>query len=196
MAAPRLLVIDNFDSFTFTLVDYLRSLGASVHVIRNDAIDVDCALSPEHDAIVISPGPGTPENAGVSIALASACIERERPLLGVCLGHQAIAAACGSAVRRTGPMHGKTAVVTHDGSGLFGFLPSPLEAARYHSLAVFEPGPPLVANAWSDDGTVMGLRHASAPVHGVQFHPESVASEHGHALLRNFLDLASAHAAA
>jgi anthranilate synthase component 2 len=189
MRPPRVLVIDNFDSFTFTLVDYLKSLGAEVRVERNDSIALEEALAPEHDAILISPGPGTPQQAGISVALAGACIERNRPLLGVCLGHQAIALACGSAVERTAPVHGKVARVTHDGSGLFAGLPSPLAATRYHSLAVPQPGPPLVANAWSDDGVVMGFRHERAPVHGVQFHPESVASADGHDLLRNFLNL-------
>ena len=190
MPAPRLLVIDNFDSFTFTLVDYLETLGASVRVERNDAIPVERALGSEHDAVLISPGPGAPGDAGISVALAAACIARKRPLLGVCLGHQAIALACGSAVERTAPVHGKVAAVRHDGSGVFAGLPSPLAATRYHSLGVPQPRPPLIANAWSADGVVMALRHESAPAHGVQFHPESVASEHGHAMLRNFLQLA------
>jgi anthranilate synthase component 2 len=187
--APRLLVVDNFDSFTFTLVDYLKTLGAAVRVERNDAISIQDALGPDHDAILISPGPGTPHDAGISVALAAACVERRRPLLGVCLGHQAIALACGSPVERTAPVHGKVADVRHDCTGIFAGLPSPLAATRYHSLAVPAPTPPLLANAWSDDGVVMAFRHANAPVHGVQFHPESVASEHGHALLRNFLEL-------
>ncbi|WP_310468775.1 aminodeoxychorismate/anthranilate synthase component II [Sphingomonas sp.] len=187
MAAPRVLVLDNYDSFTFTLVDYLKSLGAEVVVARADALGVGEALAPEHDAILISPGPGTPADAGISVALAAACIEARRPLLGVCLGHQAIAAACGSAVTRAAPVHGKAGAVRHDGSGLFAGLPSPFAATRYHSLAVPDPRPPLIANAWSKDGLVMGLRHAAAPVHGVQFHPESVATEHGHALLAAFL---------
>ncbi len=191
MPAPRVLVLDNFDSFTFTLVDYLRSLGASVRVERNDALSLGSALAPEHQAILISPGPGHPLEAGISLALAAACIERRRPLLGVCLGHQAIALACGSAVRRVEPVHGKIAAVSHDGTGLFAGLPSTFAATRYHSLAVPDAQPPLLVNAWAPGGLVMGLRHRSAPVHGVQFHPESVASEHGHALLRNFLTLAT-----
>ena len=190
MAGPRVLVVDNFDSFTFTLVDYLRTLGAEVRVERNDAVTVEEALAPEHQAILISPGPGTPEYAGISVALSAACIKRNRPLLGVCLGHQAIAVACGSEVKRVPPVHGKIAEVRHDGSGIFTGLPSPFAATRYHSLAVPEPKPPLVANAWEAGGLAMGLRHQSARVHGVQFHPESVASDHGHALLRNFLELA------
>lgn len=188
MTAPRILVIDNVDSFTFMLVDYLAALGAEVAVKRNDALTVAEAISSNADGILISPGPGTPQDAGISVALARACIDRGQPLLGVCLGHQAIAMACGSAVERTWPVHGKVATVRHDGSGLFAGLPSPFAATRYHSLAVVEPRPPLIANAWSDDGTVMALRHFEAPVHGIQFHPESVASEQGRPLLKAFLE--------
>lgn len=194
MTAPRILVVDNIDSFTFMLVDYLVALGAEVVVKRNDALAVDEAVGSGADGILISPGPGAPEDAGISVALASACIERRHPLLGVCLGHQAIALACGSTVERTLPVHGKVANVRHDGSGLFAGLPSPFAATRYHSLAVPDPRPPLTANAWSDDGTVMAMRHESAPVHGIQFHPESVGSEQGHALLSAFL--AACHATA
>jgi anthranilate synthase component 2 len=185
------LVVDNFDSFTFTLVDYLRTLGAAVRVVRSDAITVDDACA-SGDGIVISPGPGTPEAAGISVALAAACIDRSIPLLGVCLGHQAIAVACGMKVGRVRPIHGKAVAVAHDGTGVFDRLPAPLAATRYHSLAVDEARPPLVANAWSEDGVVMGLRHADAPVHGVQFHPESIATEHGHRMLGNFLRLSAA----
>jgi len=184
---PHILVVDNVDSFTFTLVDYLVSLGADVRVERHDAVTVDEALGLESDGILISPGPGTPEQAGISVALASACIERRHPLLGVCLGHQAIAVACGSRVERTQPIHGKVASVRHDCSGLFAGIPSPFAATRYHSLAVPDPQPPLFANAWSVGGTVMAIRHAHAPAHGIQFHPESVASEQGKALLSAFL---------
>jgi anthranilate synthase component 2 len=189
MTAPRILMVDNVDSFTFMLVDYLIALGADVVVKRNDALAVDEAVSSGADGILISPGPGAPENAGISVALAAACIERRQPLLGVCLGHQAIALACSSTVERTHPIHGKVANVRHDGSGLFAGLPSPFAATRYHSLAVPDPRPPLIANAWSDDGTVMAMRHADAPVHGIQFHPESVASEQGRPLLSAFLDI-------
>ena len=188
--AVRVLVIDNFDSFTFTLVDYLGSAGAKVRVARNDEVAIEEALDPANEAILISPGPGSPEEAGISVALAAACIDRQRPLLGVCLGHQAIALACGSDVERVAPVHGKIGPVEHDASGLFHGLPSPLVATRYHSLAVPRPEAPLVANAWSANGLVMGLRHERAPVHGVQFHPESIGSEHGHALLGNFLRIA------
>lgn len=189
MIAPRILVVDNVDSFTFMLVDYLAALGADVAVKRNDALGAQDAISSGADGILISPGPGTPEAAGISVALAAACIERRIPLLGVCLGHQAIAIACGSSVERTPPIHGKIANVTHDGTGLFGDIPSPFAATRYHSLAIPEPRPPLIANAWSEDGTVMGMRHAASPTHGIQFHPESVASEHGRELLASFLNI-------
>ncbi len=194
MIAPRILVIDNVDSFTFMLVDYLLALGAQVVVKRSDALGVGEAIGNGAEGILISPGPGKPEEAGISVALAAACIERNRPLLGVCLGHQAIALACRSPVERTWPVHGKIARVTHDGSGLFEGIPSPFAATRYHSLAVPDPRPPLITNAWSEDGTVMAMRHQSAPVHGLQFHPESVASEHGQALLRGFLDMCHANA--
>ena len=188
MTAPRILVIDNVDSFTFMLVDYLAALGAEVAVKRNDALTVTEAIGSSADGILISPGPGTPQDAGISVALARTCIDRRQPLLGVCLGHQAIALACGSAVERTWPVHGKVATIRHDGSGLFADLPSPFAATRYHSLAVVEPRPPLIANAWSDDGTVMAMRHSEAPVHGIQFHPESVGSEQGRPLLKAFLE--------
>ena len=194
MTAPRILVVDNVDSFTFMLVDYLLALGAEVAVKRNDAISVEEAIGSGSEGILISPGPGTPEQAGISVALAAACIEQHVPLLGVCLGHQAIAIACHSGVERTKPIHGKVARVRHDGTGLFAGLPSPFAATRYHSLAVPDPKPPLVANAWSEDGTVMAMRHEAAPVHGIQFHPESVASEQGMALLSAFLNFRHAPA--
>ena len=187
MPRPNILVLDNYDSFTFTLVDYLTRLGAEVSVQRNDALKVGEALGGGFDGFLISPGPGAPGQAGISVELAAACIADNRPLLGVCLGHQAIAVTCGQQVDRVAPMHGKIATVRHDGSGLFADLPSPFAATRYHSLAVPDVQPPLVANAWSEDGVVMAMRHAAAPVHGVQFHPESVASDHGHALLGRFL---------
>ena len=186
---PLILAIDNYDSFTFTLVDYLLTLGAEVRVERNDAIHIDQAMASGAHGYLISPGPGKPQDAGISLALARTCIEQGKPLLGVCLGHQAIGLACGALVQRVAPMHGKIAQVRHDSTGLFADLPSPVAATRYHSLAVIDPQPPLFANAWSEDGLVMGMRHEAAPVHGVQFHPESVASEHGHALLGAFLGL-------
>lgn len=187
MTAPAILAIDNYDSFTFILIDYLQTLGASVTVEKNDTIDCDRALAGRFDGFLISPGPGTPETAGISVDLAAACIAGKRPLLGICLGHQAIALACGASVGRVPPVHGKVGGVRHDDSGLFKDLPSPLAATRYHSLAVFDPWPPLVANAWSTEGVIMAIRHSDAPVHGIQFHPESIGSEHGHALLGAFL---------
>ena len=189
MSAPRLLMLDNVDSFTFMLVDYLRAAGADVSVARNDELSVDEALRAGRDGIVISPGPGAPEDAGISVELAAACVTAVRPLLGVCLGHQALAIACGGQVARTAPIHGKVASVRHDGSGLFAGLASPMAATRYHSLAVLDPPLPLVANAWSAEGTVMAMRHSTAPAHGVQFHPESVASEQGGALVGAFVRL-------
>ena len=184
-----IVVLDNQDSFTFTLVDYLATLGAEVQVVRSDQVALAEVLNSPFDGFLISPGPGRPENAGISVELAAACIAETRPLLGVCLGHQAIGLAVGAEVKQVPPVHGKTCAVTHDGSGLFARLPSPLHATRYHSLAVTACPSALAPNAWGPDGTVQGFRHAQAPVHGVQFHPESVASQHGHALLRNFLDL-------
>jgi anthranilate synthase component 2 len=188
VTAPRLLLLDNVDSFTFMLADTLSVAGADVRVARDADIDVAAAVA-DHDGVVISPGPGKPEDAGQSVALAAACIAARRPLLGVCLGHQAIALACGGSVARVPPMHGKTAGVRHDGSGLFASLPSPLDATRYHSLAVTDLPRALVANAWSDDGTVMAMRHTDAPAHGIQFHPESIATVHGAALLAAFVRL-------
>jgi len=189
MKAPRLLLLDNVDSFSFMLADYLRVAGAEVTVERNDAVDVDQALALGRDGIVISPGPGAPGDAGISVALAAACIATGTPLLGVCLGHQALALACGGAVGRVAPMHGKIATVRHDASGLFAGLPSPFQATRYHSLAASDLSDALLANAWSEDGTVMAMRHATAPAHGIQFHPESVATEHGAALIAAFVAL-------
>jgi len=188
MTAPRLLLLDNVDSFTFMLADYLRVAGAEVVVERHDAIDVAGALA-GHDGIVISPGPGAPQDAGISVVLAASCIERRVPLLGVCLGHQALGLACGGTVTRTMPMHGKIASVRHDASGLFAALPSPFDATRYHSLAVVELPDALIANAWSEDQTVMAMRHRDAPAHGLQFHPESIATAHGVALLAAFVGL-------
>ena len=191
-----ILVVDNHDSFTWNLVHYLRELGAEVRVARNDEISAPEALASGAHGVVISPGPGRPENAGVSLPLVEACADARRPLLGVCLGHQAIALAFGGRVGRTEQvMHGKACGVEHDGSGVFAGLPSPFQAARYHSLAVDGDAIPecLIVNAAAGDTTVQGLRHRYLPIHGVQFHPESVASEHGHRLLGNFLALARAN---
>jgi anthranilate synthase component II len=189
-----ILVLDNYDSFTWNLVHYLRELGEEVRVERNDALTASEALASAAEAFLISPGPGTPDEAGISLDLVAACAETRRPLLGICLGHQAIGQYFGGEVVRAGrPMHGKTCDVAHDGSGLFAGLPSPFTAARYHSLALAPDSLPdcLAANAGAADEPVMGLRHRDLPIHGVQFHPESIASEHGHDLLANFLRLAA-----
>ncbi|AZU04286.1 anthranilate synthase component II [Glycocaulis alkaliphilus] len=183
-----LLIIDNYDSFTFNLVHYFQELGAQTRVIRNDAMSAAEALGLGAEAIVLSPGPCDPDRAGI-------CLDVLRqapaglPVLGVCLGHQAMGQVYGGKVVQAREiMHGKTSPITHDATGVFAGLPSPFEATRYHSLAVDLPeGSELVVNARTADGEIMGLRHRSRPVHGVQFHPESIASEHGHALLKNFL---------
>ena len=185
-----ILVIDNYDSFTWNLVHYLMELGARVEVVRNDAISAGQALSSGAKAFLLSPGPCTPNEAGVSLDLVAACADAGAPLLGVCLGHQAIGQYFGGKVVRGGLMHGKTSPVSHDGTGLFQGLPSPFTATRYHSLIVEDVPGSLIVNATSEDGSVMGFRHASLPIHSVQFHPESIATEHGHAMLANFLTLA------
>jgi anthranilate synthase component II len=189
----RLLMIDNYDSFTYNLVQYFGELGADVVTLRNDEVSVEKALAHKPQAIVISPGPCSPAEAGISVSLiqAVAAMARPLPLLGVCLGHQSIGAAFGGQVVRAKTlMHGKTSLVTHHGQSVFAGLNNPLTVTRYHSLAVSREGLPedLVVTAWTDDGEIMGLAHKRLPVHGVQFHPESVLSEQGHALLQNFLD--------
>jgi anthranilate synthase component 2 len=186
------VLIDNYDSFTYNLWHYLGELGAEVAVYRNDAISVAAVLALAPEGIILSPGPSIPENAGICVDLVR---EAGRiPVLGVCLGHQAIGVAFGGRViRAPEPMHGKTARMLHDRSGVFAGLPSPFIATRYHSLIVERDSlpPSLHVTATSDDGLIMGLAHRERPVHGVQFHPESIASHHGHDLLRNFLALAS-----
>jgi anthranilate synthase component 2 len=182
-----ILVIDNYDSFTWNLVHYLMELGAEVEVVRNDALTAAQALETGAQGFLISPGPCTPNEAGISLDLVAACAGAERPLLGVCLGHQAIGQHFGGKVVRGGLMHGKVSPVRHDGTGLFEGIPSPFIATRYHSLVVTDIPACLLINATADDEHVMGFRHASLPIHGVQFHPESIATEHGHALLANFL---------
>ncbi|MBB3911033.1 anthranilate synthase component II [Sphingomonas desiccabilis] len=182
-----ILVIDNYDSFTWNLVHYLMELGAPVKVVRNDSLTAAEALASNAAGFLISPGPCTPNEAGVSLDLVAACAEAGRPLLGVCLGHQAIGQHFGGKVVRGGLMHGKTCPVEHDGTGLFKGLPSPFTATRYHSLIVTEVPESLVVNCTAGDASVMGVRHASLPIHGVQFHPESIATEHGHAMLANWL---------
>jgi anthranilate synthase component 2 len=184
-----ILVLDNYDSFTWNLVHYLMELGAEVEVVRNDALTAAQALDTGAQGFLISPGPCTPTEAGISLDLVGAAASSGRPLLGVCLGHQSIGQYFGGKVIRGGLMHGKTSPVTHDGTGVFAGIPSPFTATRYHSLIV-DPVPEVLAvNARSDDGHVMGFRHKTLPIHGVQFHPESIATEHGHAMLANFLRL-------
>ena len=182
-----ILVIDNYDSFTWNLVHYLMEMGAEVKVVRNDAMTAAEAIGTGAQGFLISPGPCTPNEAGISLDLVGAAADAGVPLLGVCLGHQSIGQFFGGKVVRGGLMHGKTSPVTHDGTGLFAGLPSPFTATRYHSLVVENVPEALVINATSDDGHAMGFRHVSLPIHGVQFHPESIATEHGHALLANFL---------
>ncbi|ARU00577.1 aminodeoxychorismate/anthranilate synthase component II [Yoonia vestfoldensis] len=188
-----LLLIDNYDSFTYNLVHYLGELGADVVVRRNDALDVQQAMAMRPAAIVLSPGPCDPAQAGICLPLVHAAAETGMPLLGVCLGHQAIGEAFGGHVIRCHEIvHGKMGQMRHNGQGLFAGLPSPFAATRYHSLVVDRATLPdcLQVTADLEDGTIMGLQHETLPIHGVQFHPESIRSEHGHALLRNFLDLA------
>jgi len=187
-----ILVIDNYDSFTYNLVHYLQQLGVAVEVVRNDALTVAEAMAMAPQAVLLSPGPCTPNEAGISLDLIVAAADARLPVLGVCLGYQAIGQAFGAkVVRAPQVMHGKTSAIHHDGTGVFAGLPSPYTATRYHSLILESPLPePLVATAWTDDGIVMGLSHRTLPLHGVLFHPESIASEHGHALLANFLSVA------
>ena len=189
----KVLMIDNYDSFTYNLVQYLGELGANVETIRNDAITPQeifarsAALKP--DRIVISPGPCSPAEAGISVPLIQAAMGKI-PLLGVCLGHQAIGAALGGKIIRAKTlMHGKTSEVEHTGRGVFKGLPSPMTVTRYHSLAIERGTLPaeLMITAWTQDGEVMGIQHKTYALHGVQFHPESILSEHGHAMLKNFL---------
>ncbi|HKL56397.1 MAG: anthranilate synthase component II [Roseovarius sp.] len=187
-----LLLIDNYDSFTYNLVHYVGELGAEVVVKRNDALDVQQAMAMNPAGILLSPGPCDPDQAGICLALTAAAAETGTPLLGVCLGHQTIGQAFGGkVVRHSEIVHGKMGRMHHTGTGIFSGLPSPFEATRYHSLVVERESCPeeLEITAALEDGTIMGLQHRSLPIHGVQFHPESIASEHGHALLRNFLDV-------
>jgi len=187
-----LLLIDNYDSFTYNLVHYLGEMGADVQVWRNDALTVQDAMGMNPSGILLSPGPCDPSQAGICLALTAAAAETRTPLMGVCLGHQTIGQHFGGDVVRCHEIvHGKMGTMNHTGKGLFAGLPSPFEATRYHSLVVDRATLPdcLEITAELDDGTIMGLQHKELPIHGVQFHPESIASEHGHALLKNFLDM-------
>ena len=186
-----ILVIDNYDSFTWNLVHYLMELGAKVEVVRNDAMTAQQAIATGADAFLLSPGPCTPNEAGISLDLVGACADAGKPLLGVCLGHQSIGQYFGGKVVRGGLMHGKTSPVTHDGTGLFAGIPSPFIATRYHSLIVEDIPDCLVVNARSEDNSVMGFRHRDLPIHSVQFHPESIATEYGHEMLANFMRIAN-----
>ncbi|MFT5614795.1 MAG: anthranilate synthase component 2 [Granulosicoccus sp.] len=186
-----LLLIDNYDSFTYNLVHYLAELGADVVIRRNDALDVQQAMAMNPAGIVLSPGPCDPDQAGICLDLTAAAAEAGTPLLGVCLGHQTIGQAFGGKVTRCHEIvHGKLGQMHHIGSGLFADVPTPFNATRYHSLIVERASLPdcLTVTAELDDGTIMGLQHRELPIHGIQFHPESIASEHGHALLQNFLN--------
>lgn len=187
----RILVVDNYDSFVYNLVQYLAQLGASVEVRRNDAVHPSELDALDVQGVLISPGPGTPQQAGNSMPIVSACAQRRLPLLGVCLGHQAIGAAFGaSIVRAPELLHGKTSEVHHDGSGVLAGMPEPFTATRYHSLAVDESGlpPEIVVNGRTASGVVMAVRHTQLPIDGVQFHPESVLTQGGHHLLANWLE--------
>jgi anthranilate synthase/aminodeoxychorismate synthase-like glutamine amidotransferase len=185
------IVIDNYDSFTYNLVQYLGELGADVRVMRNDVVSVDDVAAAKPDRIVISPGPGRPEQAGISMSVIRELGGRT-PVLGVCLGHQAIGAVFGGAIVRAGaPMHGKTSTIEHDGRGVFHGISGPFVASRYHSLIVADtdlPGELEVSARTREDGAIMGLRHRSRPIHGVQFHPESILTAEGRRILRNFLE--------
>ena len=184
----RILVVDNYDSFVFTIVGYLEQLGADCEVVRNDAISP--ADGADFDGVLVSPGPGTPEEAGVSMAMIQACAERAQPMLGVCLGHQALGVVLGATVGRAPELlHGKTSVVHHDGRGVFAGLPNPLTATRYHSLAIDPATMPdeLEVSARTESGVIMAVRHKTLPVESVQFHPESVLTEGGYQMLANWL---------
>jgi para-aminobenzoate synthetase component 2 len=184
----KVLVVDNYDSFVFNLVQYLGQLGAETTVVRNDEITVEAAL--DYDGVLISPGPGTPEAAGISIEMIKFCAAKEIPLFGVCLGHQAIGVAFGATVSRAPElMHGKTSEIIHTCEGIYANLPSPFTATRYHSLAIERATVPeeLQVTGETEGGIVMSVRHKSLPIQGVQFHPESVLTEHGHAMLANWL---------
>jgi anthranilate synthase component 2 len=188
-----IVLIDNYDSFTFNLFHYLGSLGADVVVHRNDKVSVEAVMAADPEGILLSPGPATPNEAGICLDLIAKA-SPNIPIMGVCLGHQAIGQSFGGKVVRTAPMHGKVSEIRHSGTGVFRGINGPLKATRYHSLVVERASMPadLIVNAETDDGLIMGAMHKSLPVHGVQFHPESIVSEHGHLMLKNFLDIAAA----
>jgi len=192
MKQPRLLMIDNYDSFTYNLVQYFAQLGAHIDVVRNDKITADDALKKDIDGIIISPGPATPNDAGICLELTQKAHDSDMPLFTVCLGHQTVGQVFGGTViRAPSPMHGKVSNIIHSGKGVFAGLPSPFEATRYHSLIIDPDTLPncLEATAHTEDGIIMGVQHKSKPIHGVQFHPESIATQHGHDLLHNFLKM-------
>jgi len=188
---PRVALVDNYDSFTYNLVQYLSELGAEVEVIRNDVLSASELMAREPEGVVISPGPGEPRDAGISIEVVKSCASNGTPLLGVCLGHQSIGVAFGGKIVRARTiMHGKVSNIEHDARGLFEGLPSPFEATRYHSLVISEESCPveLEVTARTGDREIMGVRHREYPIEGVQFHPESIVTTAGKALLRNFLE--------
>ncbi|HKX67290.1 MAG TPA: aminodeoxychorismate/anthranilate synthase component II [Intrasporangium sp.] len=188
LTTPRLLVVDNYDSFVYTIVGYLEQLGAECRVVRNDAVEASAA--PTYDGVLVSPGPGTPEEAGVSMAIIEECARTRTPMFGVCLGHQALGVVFGATVDRAPELlHGKTSLVHHDGTGVLQGLPTPFTATRYHSLTI-DPATltdELISTGRTDTGVIMAVRHRELPLHGVQFHPESVLTEGGHRMLANFL---------
>ena len=187
-AAPHVLVVDNYDSFVYTIVGYLEQLGAECRVVRNDAVEASAAST--YDGVLVSPGPGTPEDAGISMAIIEECARTRTPMFGVCLGHQALGVAFGATVDRAPELlHGKTSLVHHDGTGVLQGLPTPFTATRYHSLTIDPVTLPdeLIATGHTDTGIIMAVRHRELPLHGVQFHPESVLTEGGHRMLANFL---------
>jgi glutamine amidotransferase of anthranilate synthase or aminodeoxychorismate synthase len=187
-AAPNVLVVDNYDSFVYTIVGYLEQLGAECRVVRNDAVEASAAST--YDGVLVSPGPGTPEDAGISMAIIEECARTRTPMFGVCLGHQALGVAFGATVDRAPELlHGKTSLVHHDGTGVLQGLPTPFTATRYHSLTIDPVTLPdeLIATGHTDTGIIMAVRHRELPLHGVQFHPESVLTEGGHRMLANFL---------
>lgn len=185
-----IILIDNYDSFTYNLVQYLGDLKTETKVYRNDMITVQEILDQKPAGLMISPGPGNPDQAGICLDLVDAAIKETVPLLGICLGHQCIGQALGGKIVKTTPHHGKTSEITHNNQGVFKDIPSPFEATRYHSLIIERENLPqsLTVTAETDDGVIMGVQHTQAPLHGVQFHPESIATEHGHTLLKNFVE--------